>query len=330
MDQPSPGPAAPTTAHPPWAVPYVDQPLELWQTLKQELGASIKEVYFPLAKIGNGRPPQPDRHRKEFLRWGGLPGAALLNPIILDRPVEKTAPIAIDELRSLFDQHGIRAATVVNLDLARHIRAALPELELTASVLMDIASPLQAAMLGDTFDVLVPSARIYRDRAALLALRASFPGRIRLMVNEGCIPGCPLRVQHFFEMRSGLVRPRSLCDALLARQPWLRLLGAWVLPQHLHLYDGLYDELKLDGRATLQDSGEYRRVLGAYVHRRPLPPNAIGGGPASMRTAIPVEESFVQSMLDAPSDRERCALAADYFHRMASGPHQPATTNLAG
>jgi hypothetical protein len=178
---------------------------------------------------------------------------------------------------------------------------------------MDIASPLQVAMLGDTFDVLVPSGRVFRDQAALRGLRACFPGRLRLMVNEGCLPGCPFRIQHFFEMRAGVAHPRSLCDGLLARSPWLRLTGAWVLPQHLHLYDGLFDELKLDGRATLHDPERYREVLRAYVLRTPLAPNALGGGPASLLSAMDIDEGFVRATLVAASDDERRSLAAEYF-----------------
>lgn len=73
-------------------------------------------------------------------------------------------------------------------------------------------------------------------------------------------------------------QPQSLCDETLEKQPWLRFTGAWVLPQHLHFYDGLYDDLKLAGRVTLKNPADYRRVLDAYVHKKPLTPDKIGGG----------------------------------------------------
>jgi hypothetical protein len=131
-----------------------------------------------------------------------------------------------------------------------------------------------------------------RDLDALEALRAAFPGRIRLIVNEACLPGCPYRVQHFHEMGAGFARPESLCGELLAREPWMRLTGAWVLPQHLHLFDAVADEWKLAGRVTLRDAPTYRKVLGAYIHRWPLAPHEIGGGPASPLEPIEIDESF--------------------------------------
>ena len=299
-----------------WVIPFVNHPLEVWQRLKTELGASIKEVYFPLpgALVGSGRPPQPDGHLQTFLKWGGLAGAALVNPIVLRKPVAEIESGVVSALTRLRDRYGIRAATVADVHLARHIREALPEFRLTASVLLDLCTPMQIMMVADTFHVVVPSGRILRDRAALRALRQAFPGQIRMMVNEGCLPGCPFRTQHFFEMQAGGRHPNSLCAELLQRQPWLRLTGAWVLPQHLHLYDGLFDELKLDGRSTLHDASEYREVLRAYIDRTPLPPHAIGGGPASVHVSMELDEEHFRATLDCNKQCHACKLCADYYH----------------
>jgi collagenase-like PrtC family protease len=94
-------------------------------------------------------------------------------------------------------------ATVANLQLAAQVRDALPDLRLTASVLMDVGSPQQALMLDGICDALVPASRVVRDLPALQGLRAAFRGRIRLIVNEACLPGCPFRTQHFHEMAAG-------------------------------------------------------------------------------------------------------------------------------
>jgi hypothetical protein len=295
-----------------WAVPYVDQPLEFWQELRAEAGPRIREVYFPGTVLGSGRPPQPAAHLQEFLRWGGLPTAVLLNPITLPRAVEDVADEVIEDLRRLMGSTALRAATVAHVGLARRIRAALPQIELTASTLLEVATPLQVALLEDCFDVLVPSGRLLRNLRALQAVRRAFGGRLRLIVNEGCLPGCPYRVQHFCEMQSGAARPRSLCEGLLQRQPWLRLTGAWILPQHLHLVDGLYDELKLDGRATLHNRERYLGVLRAYLHRMPLTPNQIGGGPASVLSPIQIDEAFFRTTLDCEQRCHECQVCRSY------------------
>jgi hypothetical protein len=98
----------------------------------------------------------------------------------------------------------------------------------------------------------------------------------------------------------------------------MRLTGAWVLPQHLHLYDGLYDELKLAGRVTLRDPADYRRVLGAYVHRRSLSPEAIGGGPAAVTQPMEITEDFYAETLQCGRQCHTCTICRDYW-REATG-----------
>jgi hypothetical protein len=120
-------------------------------------------------------------------------------------------------------------------------------------------------------------------------------------------------VQHFQEMASGLSHPQSLCQELLEQQPWMRLTGAWVLPQHLHLYDGLYDELKLAGRVTLGEEAAYRRVLEAYICRRPLGPHAIGGGPASVLEPIEITEEFFARTLECGQRCHECSRCREYY-----------------
>ncbi|MGA2328432.1 MAG: radical SAM protein [Bryobacteraceae bacterium] len=305
-------PAAPARG---WVVPYVDQPPVFWERLEHEFGRHIREVYFPLPGdvVGSGRPPQPAAQCEAFLTRSRLPRAVLVNPITLSRPVAEIAPAIIEALRRLIGEHGITSATVSNLLLAARIREALPELPLAASILMDITLPNQALMLKGICDTLVPASRIMRDLPALEALRAAFPGRIRLIVNEACLPGCPYRVQHFHEMCAGFPRPESLCGELLERQPWMRLTGAWVLPQHLHLFDGVADEWKLAGRVTLRDAPTYRKVLGAYVHRRPLAAHEIGGGPASPLKAVEIDEEFYARTLRCGRRCHECNVCREYY-----------------
>lgn len=303
-----------------WVLPYIDQPLAFWESVAQDYEGLIREVYFPLpgGRIGSGAPAQPDAHLLELLRHAPLPCAALVNPIILPRPVGTVAPPVIETLKRLHGDFGLSGATVTDLALATRIRETIPDLSLTASCLMQIARPNQVPLLEGIIDTVVPDTRIVRDLRALTALKEAFPGRIRLMVNESCLPGCPFRVQHFYEMGSGFPRPLSLCAEVLEKHPWLRLTGGWVLPQHLHLYQGTYDELKLAGRVTLRDPKKFRAVLDAYAHRLPMLPRDIGGGPASVLEPIEISESFFASTLACDHQCHRCTLCRDYY--VASSP----------
>jgi hypothetical protein len=255
-------------------------------------------------------------HLDQFLRRSPFPLSLLINPIILPRPVDELAPQIVEVLKKLTGEFDVRSATISDLLLAQHIRASLPKLSLTASVLMDITQPNQALMLQDVYDTLVPASRIMRDLPALKALRAAFSGKIRMIVNEACLPNCPFRVQHFYEMGSNIGHPHSLCSKLLQESPWLRLTGAWVLPQHLHLYDGVYDELKLAGRVTLRDPAKYLKVLEAYIHRTPLFPDEIGGGPASVLDPIEISEEFFAQTLHCGRQCHTCTVCQKYWRLM--------------
>jgi collagenase-like PrtC family protease len=243
----------------------------------------------------------------------------LVNPLTLPEPAARMAPRVIDALRDLMERRAIHSATIANPTVAARIREALPSLPLVASVLADISRPNQAAMVADLFDVIVPAGRILRDIAALRALRAAFPGRIRLLVNEGCLPGCLFRTQHFHEMGAGVPHPKSLCGELLTAQPWMRLTGAWVLPQHLRFYEGLYDELKLSGRETLRDPEKFRYVLEAYMRGIPLSPHEIGGGPASPLHPMEIRADFFARTLECGRNCHACSICREVW---GTGPNQ--------
>jgi hypothetical protein len=300
-----------------WVIPYVDQDLAFWEEIADRFGARVKEVYFPMpgGSIASGRSPQPSHYLEAFLRHAPLPKAVLLNPIVLPRPVEKVAPQALDALTKLRDDYGVKSVTVANPTLAKLIRAALPELTISASVLMGIARPAQALMVQDHVDAITADNSLVRDLEGLKRLRRVFPGELRLIVNEACIPGCLHRAQHFFEMGYGDSFPASLCQPMLEERPWLRMTGAWILPRHLAYYDGLYDSLKLAGRVTLRDRTRYLTVLKAYVYREPILPRDIGGGPASVLEAIDMPNELFEFILSCDKNCDACSVCRDFYEQ---------------
>ncbi len=318
---PRPAPATAATPHAPagrrqWSIPYIDQPAPFWEDIANLASGAIGAVYFPISAeiIGSGRPPQPAAHMADFLA-GPLAKAVLVNPLVLPQPVEECAPAILAYLERLQAEYGITQATVANLPLARRIKERFPDFRLTASVLLDIGDPAQIALLEGLFDVLVPSGRCLRDRRRLAALRAAFPGKIRLLVNEACLPGCVHRLQHFYEMAAHPECSKSLCAETLARAPWLTLTGTWILPQHLHHYDDLADEYKLSGRVTLADPARYRRVLQAYLLGLPLSPDRIGGGPASVPLDLPISEAFFTRTFTCAKNCSSCTFCREYYAR---------------
>lgn len=282
-----------------WALPYIDQPPDFWDRVSACMGDSGFAVYFPFPGARSGRPRLPDRYLRNFLESGRPAKAVLLNAIVHDQPVDVYYQSIEAGLRRLQADCGVHEVVVSDPLLAVEIKRHLPRMQVAGSVLMDIRTPVQLEMIGNCLDVLTPSGAILRDRAALRRLKGAFGGRIRLMLNEGCLPGCPFRTQHFYEMACLEGHPRSLCAATLNRQPALARHGSWVLPQHLNYYEGIYDELKLDGRVTLSHPERYLEVLSAYVAGRPMTPAEIGGGPATAALNTAVSSAEFEKLLES-------------------------------
>lgn len=297
-------------------IPYIDQSTKFWEKLSDLYREQIREVYFPINDeyIGTGRPKQPENNLTEFLESKILPVSVLINPVVLPRPVDDIAERILEKLEYYQMRYNLVGVTLTNLSLAQIIKSKFPGLKLTASTLMEIYNEQQLTMLGEVFDNLVPSNRVLRDIRTLKTLRKNFKGKIRILVNEACLSSCIYRTQHFYEMSNPeIAYPHSLCNNLLEQQPWLRLTGGWVLPQHMYLFDSLYDEIKLSGRVSLQKPERYLRVIESYIYQKSLYPHEIGGGPASINVPMNIGSDFYQYTLHCKKNCTACSVCADYW-----------------
>ncbi len=301
-----------------FSLPYIDQHLLFWENLAKQHSSHISEIYFPLMddQIGSGRPQQPQDHLVDFLSSKILPVSLLINPVVLPQQVGKLAGQIMKKIEQYLKTYNLQGITLTSLPLAKLIRQHFPELKLTASTLMEICNRQQLSMIEDVFDIIVPSNRLLRDLAGLEKLRNAFYGRIRLLVNESCLPSCVFRTQHFYEMSNPAIEyPCSLCNDLLNHKPWLRLIGNWVLPQHVYLFDGLYDELKLSGRISLQNPKRYLEVVRAYINRNDVLPHTIGGGPAAVHMPIEIDLEFYKHTLHCDKNCNTCTFCSDYWQQ---------------
>ena len=105
---------------------------------------------------------------------------------------------------------------------------------------------------------------------------------------------------------------------MLAENPWFRLTGAWVLPQHLHYYDQICGGFKLAGRVTLRDRAKYLGVLQAYVDRTPLLPRDIGGGPASVLSDVDMPDGLFEHITHCDKRCHDCTVCRDHYERARS------------
>lgn len=302
-----------------FSLPYIDQPLSFWKKLRESYIDHIEEVYFPIRRnfLPSGRPIQSHTHIYSFLKNIELPKTVLVNPIVFPHPIEQLEDIIINELKLLNKHYGVCKVTVSNLLLCKSIKKNLEEFEVSASVLMRINYPEQIPYLENYVDGITLDTAIVRDLKKIRHIRENFSGFIKLIPNEGCLPGCPFRTQHFYEMSCDLPYPESLCHELLDKLPWLRLKSAWILPQHLHFYDGLFDIIKLAGRVTLQNPQKYLRVFRAYLQRTPIPVNEIGCGPAGMTENIPISDDIFYKTITCYKKCSQCNICQQYYEKYA-------------
>lgn len=300
-----------------FSLPYIDQELSFWDGLAREYKNHIEEIYFPLSNtiISSGRPVQPHIHLYPFLEKADVPKAVLINPIILQKPFEQIEHDVLQELHFLKQYYGITKVTVTDLLLCKSIKTHFNDFHISASTLMQINSSEKIYYIRHYVDCITPDTSVLRNLKKLKEIRDTFHGSLKIIVNEGCLPACPFRIQHFFEMCSNIDYPRSLCRDLLNDFPWLRIKSSWVLPQHLHLYDGLSDIIKLDGRVTLQNPKKFLKVFKAYLERTPLPPNEIGCGPAGMIKDIPISEKFFYTTIACEKKCSHCRICQDYYEK---------------
>jgi hypothetical protein len=303
-----------------WSLPYIDQPVDFWRRIKDRFGPAVESVYFPMPGhiIGSGRPQLPSRHLQAFLESGVMERTLLLNPSVLVHPLRQIQRKLLQSLKELHESIGLTEIIVTNVKLAQLLRPAFPDVEIVASVLMDVGSPAQILYLGNSFDALVPSGRVMRDMRALRALKKAFPGRIRFMVNETCLPECVMRNQHTYETAVSQNFSRY-CNEVIRARPWMALLVNMVLPEHLHLYDEIADGYKLVGRNSLRNPQDYMHVLTAYVERTPIPWDKLEDySPTSTFDDLEITEEFFKRTLFCSRNCTECEYCREYYEQARS------------
>jgi hypothetical protein len=300
------------------SLPYLDQPKAFWRDAVDRLGDRLHEVYFPLPRdvFGSGRPVLPHEHLLDFLEADDVPKAVLLNAVTLDEPYAATVDRLWPFLERLTSSFRIDGATVQDPRLLEDLSRSFPALLRCASTLMEIAAPVDLAPVIGFADVVTPASWVVRDYATLATLRSAFDGRIKLLVNEGCLVRCPWRRAHFTQMNSSMAEPPTLCGDALEKQPWLRLTGAWILPQHLHLLDGLFDIVKIAGRGTIHTADDWLDIAHAYLDRTPLTPDRIGVGPSGPDRGWTIETGFYEATQHCDKRCETCTVCSQEYDRV--------------
>ena len=252
----------------------------------------IGEVYFSWGGLANGRhaadtvadlSPWEARERTvgelAVLAKAGIPFNLLLNGNCyggdaLSKPFFNTVCDTVDEVGERFGC--LVSVTTTSPVLAHLIKVNFPDLEVRASVNMEIGTRVGVEYLAADFDGFYLARELNRDLPALKALAEycrSIGKKVAILTNSGCLSHCPARqfhdnlVAHEREImaRDNAVAFRGVCDGFLRENPsaFLSRLN-FIRPEDLPLYEGIVDLFKLATRVNPAPE----TVLRAYAEGR--------------------------------------------------------------
>ena len=228
----------------------------------------VESVYAPLPPsvhptLYNWRGGDPDRYEDTFLALKErLGGAGIMTNIVLN--ADAPDPLHFDPLFAFLEKHldtRWMSATVNNVILARELRRRWPELQLYSSVTSDVSSINEASFWRWEAGVNgVTAAQILTKKTGMLKRIRAMGLSVRLVVNNGCLPACPFRHQHWtivygsaFDRNmatKSLDEIRTNCTAVRRNAMWL-LWQSQIVPADLPRYTGIMDIVKIEGRSRL-------------------------------------------------------------------------------
>ncbi|MBQ8887740.1 MAG: hypothetical protein IJY61_08580 [Candidatus Gastranaerophilales bacterium] len=114
---------------------------------------------------------------------------------LLDKQLEK-----LDKLLKKLQKSGCNKLRITNIQLMEYIRIKYPKFKINVSTSLEyteINQYINFLKIQPYIESIVPSYNVNRNFKLLKNLKSLYPNlEIELMVNEGCIFGCPLRYQH--------------------------------------------------------------------------------------------------------------------------------------
>ena len=156
------------------------------------------------------------------------------------------------------------SVTTTSPVIGRFLRENFPDLDIRASVNMEIGTPEGMDYLSDSFDSYYVKRELNRNLDAIRRLRrhADETGKkLYMLANSGCLNNCSARqfhdnlVAHEQEIAKmdNAFTFHSACRGFLSKgdnRSQLLRLSNWVRPEDLHHYEGLIDGVKIATRTS--------------------------------------------------------------------------------
>ncbi len=220
----------------------------------------------------------------------GFKTSLLLNNVLLGIPhsnndIKKTIPKIQKYLELLNHDKILDRVTISNPYLLELINwKKMPNVEIKTSVNLQIKSAKSIELLDNIsrfwLNKKVDSIEIQKDLLRniemLRAIRRRVGGKTKLsiIVNEGCLIGCPYQMAHqlyafSFPYGNGKIKKNDLsfniakCKYITKKEPWRILDSNWILPSWLRHYSKIVDEFKLTDRDASTENIMY--IVKAYT-----------------------------------------------------------------
>lgn len=249
----------------------------------------IAEVYFSWGGYANGRHSQLRQHRMSpweaqnrleadlhRLSKAGIGLNILFNAMCYGRDSQSRRFFQGigDTIETVSSRFLLRSVTTTSPLIAKFVKSNFPNLDVRASVNMDIGTVEGMDYVKDFFDSFYLQREKNRDLATIQTLNvwcAEHGKKLYLLANSGCMNHCSARVFHdnlvaheeqIAEMDNGY-QFRGICGDYLKEHPMAAVYStSYIRPEDVHLYEGLVPAMKLATRVN----GDPVRVLRAYLN----------------------------------------------------------------
>ncbi len=147
-------------------------------------------------------------------------------------------------------------------------------LEVTLSTICEVTDVRDAIYYEELgVDVIVPSSKINYNIKTLKEIKKGLKkAKIKLMVNEYCLGGCPLRKFHWNHLALNKDNTDSdysdICFNSYMKDKYKVLTNTVVRPEDIPKYNGIIDSIKLIGRTSSIKSEFLENTIAAYSNQK--------------------------------------------------------------
>lgn len=209
-------------------------------------------------------------------------------------------------MSELVNKYKIDGIICADLEFAAAVKAIFPQLDIQTSCntyqFLPRAMTLWHNAVGTT--TFNPPREVMRD-VELLKKIASTGFRLKCLVNEACVFGCPQNINHAHYVADKGLGHELYCDAYQPRLSDIFRTN-FVLPRHLKYYDDYVDLYKLSGRGHKTD--RIARIVDAYVNERDDVPlnHAITSRKSKLLNTLEAEYNFTIPVSAVPDKLLTC------------------------